>query len=93
MIRRISSKRRLLRKNVYRAPHTRHRISQYYRENPNQAKPHQEKFREMNGPNIPRRRRPKREVVEGFKMSYRYKYYLNDEEETEEEVDEEELNE
>ena len=32
----------------------------------------------MNGPNIKPRRRPKREVVEGFKMSYRYKYYRDE---------------
>ena len=32
----------------------------------------------MNGPNIKRKRRPKREVITGFKMSYRYKYYNND---------------
>ena len=41
----------------------------------------------MNGPRIKRKRRPKREVISGFKMSYRYKYYKNDnaEEENEEE--------
>lgn len=33
------------------------------------------KFKEMNGPNIKRKKRPKREVITGFKMSYRYKYY------------------
>lgn len=32
----------------------------------------------MNGPNIRRKRRPKREVDSGFKMSYRYKYYQID---------------
>lgn len=32
----------------------------------------------MNGPNIKRKRRPKREVIGGFKMSYRYKYYLEE---------------
>ena len=31
----------------------------------------------MNGPNIKRKRRPKREVQKGFKMSYRYRN-LND---------------
>ena len=45
----------------------------------------------MNGPNIKPRRRPKREVMEGFKMSYRYKYYQNGY--VEEETDEEELDE
>ena len=42
----------------------------------------------MNVPNIKPRRRPKREVIEGFKMSYRYKYYQNG---NVEEKDEEEL--
>ena len=90
MIRRVTTSRRLLRKRMYRAPHSRHRISQYKRENKNLAKPHQEKFREMNGPNIKRKRRPKREVLSGFKMSYRYKYYQQDnvDEDEEEELDE-----
>ena len=45
----------------------------------------------MNGPNIRRKRRPKREAVSGFKMSYRYRYYRNDiveEDEIEEELEE-----
>ena len=90
MIRRVTTSRRLLRKRIYRAPHSRHRISQYKRENKNLAKPHQEKFREMNGPNIKRKRRPKRDVISGFKMSYRYKYYQQDnvDENEEEELDE-----
>ena len=89
MIRRVTTSRRLLRKRMYRAPHSRHRISQYKRENKNLAKPHQEKFREMNGPNIKRKRRPKREVISGFKMSYRYKYYQQDnvDEDEEEELE------
>ena len=89
MIRRVTTSRRLLRKRIYRAPHSRHRISQYKRENKNLAKPHQEKFREMNGPNIKRKRRPKREVLSGFKMSYRYKYYQQDnvDEDEEEELE------
>lgn len=43
----------------------------------------------MNGPRIKRKRRPKREVISGFKMSYRYKYYQqgNVEEDEDEEVD------
>ena len=43
----------------------------------------------MNGPRIRRKRRPKREVDTGFKMSYRYKYYQIDiiDDETEEELD------
>ena len=81
MIRRVTSNRRLLRKRMYRSPHSRH-------ENKNLAKPHQDKFKEMNGPRIKRKRRPKREVIQGFKMSYRYKYYQNDDENLEEELDE-----
>ncbi|MEE1336228.1 hypothetical protein [Methanobrevibacter sp.] len=89
MIRRVTTSRRLLRKKMYRSPHSRHRISEYKRENKNLAKPHQEKFREMNGPNIKRKKRPKREVISGFKMSYRYKYYQQDnvDENEEEELD------
>lgn len=63
---------------MYRPPHTRHRNSTYVRENKNLAKPHQEKFKDMNGPQIRRKRRPKREVQKGFKMSYRYKYYMSE---------------
>ena len=89
VIRRVTSNRRLLRKRMYKAPHTRHRNSTYYRENKNLVKNFQDKFKDMNGPNIKRKRRPKREVEGGFKMSYRYKYYQKDdiieEDETEEE--------
>lgn len=74
----VTSSRRLLRKRMYRSPHARHRVSKYRRENKSLAKPHQEKFRDMNGPNIKRKKRPKREVMSGFKMSYRYKYYRDD---------------
>ncbi len=91
MIRRVTTSRRLLRKKMYKAPHTRHRNSTYYRENRNLVKPHQDNFKDMNGPNIRRKRRPKREAVSGFKMSYRYRYYKNDiveEDETEEELEE-----
>ncbi|WP_407453871.1 hypothetical protein [Methanobrevibacter sp.] len=91
MLRRISSSRRLLRKRTYKAPHTRHRNSTYYRENKSLTKAHQDNFKNMNGPNIRRKRRPKREVISGFKMSYRYKYYQDDiveEDEMEEELEE-----
>ena len=73
---------------MYKAPHARHRNSTYYRENKKLVKSHQEKFKDMNGPNIRRKRRPKREALSGFKMSYRYKYYQNDliEEEDEEDI-------
>lgn len=75
---------------MYRAPHTRHRNSRYYRENKNLAKPHQDKFRDMNGPNIKPKRRPKREVQKGFKMSYRYKYYMKEDIVEDEQNEEEE---
>ena len=91
MIRRVTSSRRLLRKRMYKAPHNRHRNSTYYRENKNLIKAHQNQFKDMNGPNIRRKRRPKSEAITGYKMSYRYKYYQNDiveEDETEEELDE-----
>ncbi|MBQ9160345.1 MAG: hypothetical protein IJ122_03350 [Methanobrevibacter sp.] len=88
MLRRVTSTRRLLRKRMYKAPHNRHRQNTYYRENKNLVKAHQEKFKDMNGPNIRRKRRPKREVDEGFKMSYRYKYYQIDIIEDDEELDE-----
>lgn len=78
-----------MRKRVYRAPHTRHRNSTYYRENRNLAKPFQDTFKEMNGPRIKRKRRPKREVDRGFKMSYRIRYYLDDEIIEEDETEEE----
>ena len=85
VLRRVSTSRRLLRKRMYKSPHSRHRNYQYRRENKNLAKPHQEKFKDMNGPNIKPRKRPKREVISGFKMSYRYKYYnidiINEDEE------------
>ncbi len=89
VIRRVTSSRRLLRKKIYKAPHSRQRRPTYYRENKNLIKAHQEEFKNMNGPNIRRKRRPKREVVNGFKMSYRYKYYLKDDivEDDEEELE------
>ena len=89
MLRRVTSNRRLLRKRMYRAPHTRSRNSLYYRENKNLAKPFQEPFKDMNGPHIKRKRRPKREVTKGFKRSYRIKYYLDDDiiEEDEEDLE------
>lgn len=73
---------------MYKAPHTRHRNSTYYRENRNLVKPYQDEFKNMNGPNIKRKRRPKREVESGFKMSYRYRYAQED---IVEDDDEEEL--
>jgi hypothetical protein len=54
------------------------------------AKPHQDQYKGIYGPNIKRKKRPKREVEKGFKMSYRYKYYKKDiveEDEIEEELE------
>ena len=75
---------------MYRAPHTRHRIATYYRENKNLKKPYQKEFKDSHAPVIRRKKRPKREVMGGFKMSYRYKYYVDDiiDDEIEEELDE-----
>ena len=90
VLRRVSSNRRLLRKRMYKSPHSRHRNSLYYRENKNQAKPHQEEYKSSHAPVAKRKRRPKREVIDGFKMSYRYKYYKDDvveEDEMEEELE------
>ena len=90
VIRRVTSSRRLLRKRIYKAPHTRHRNSTYYRENKNLVKSHQNEFKDRNGPNIKRKRRPKREVQSGFKMSYRFRNIKDDivvEDEFEEELD------
>ena len=78
VIRIVTSGRRLLRKRMYKPPHNRHRTPRYYRENKNLVKAHQNQFKDMNGPNIRRKRRPKREVASGFKMSYRYRYYQSD---------------
>ena len=72
---------------MYKSPHARHRICQFERENKNLAKPFQDKFKEMNGPNIKPKRRPKREVLGGFKMSYRYKYYNQEKEDEDEDLD------
>ena len=75
---------------MYRAPHTRHKVNAFYRENKNLAKPHQKQYSEAHAPVIKRKKRPKREVMTGFKMSYRYKYYMNDvieEDENEEELE------
>ncbi len=75
---------------MYNAPHKRHKNSTYFRENKNLVKPHQKKFSEAHAPVVRHKRRPKREVLQGFKMSYRYKYYVDDvvEEDEIEELDE-----
>lgn len=71
----ISNRRRLLRKKMYRAPHQRQR-GNYFRENKNLNKSYQKEY--VNTEKILKKRRPKREAVSGFKMSYRYKYFNND---------------
>ena len=60
---------------MYRAPHQRQRWN-YFRENKNLNKSYQKEY--LNKEKILKKRRPKREVISGFKMSYRYKYYNND---------------
>ena len=75
VIRLVSGRRRLLRKRMYRAPHQRQKGS-YFRENKNLNKSYQKEY--LNKEKILKKRRPKREVMSGFKMSYRYKYYNND---------------
>lgn len=88
VIKRVTSGRRLLRKKIYKSPHARHKQATFKRENKNLVKDHQKKFKDLNGP-IKTKKRPKREVIGGFKMSYRYKYYNNDiVDETEESDDE-----
>ncbi len=76
---------------MYKAPHARHRNATYYRENKNLNKSHQKEFKDAHAPVIRRKKRPRREVMGGFKMSYRYKYYADDvveDDELEEELDE-----
>ena len=77
VLRRPTSNRRLLRKKVYRAPHSRHRSTIYSRQNKKLSKPYQEEFKDSHSPNIKTKRRPKREV-QGFKMSYKSSYYIDD---------------
>ena len=86
VIRLVSGRRRLIRKRMYRAPHERENRNTYFRENKMLNKSFQENY--VNNEKIFTKRRPKREAVSGFKMSYRYKYY-NQEKPEEEEEDEE----
>lgn len=71
---------------MYKSPHERKRQNKYYRENKKLNKDFQSEY--INQEKIFTKRRPKREVISGFKMSYRYKYY--NQENPEEEEDEEE---
>ncbi len=87
VIRLLTNRRRLIRKKIYRSPHERNRQNRYHRENKKLNKDFQSGY--INQEKIFTKRRPKREVISGFKMSYRYKYY--NQEELEEEEDEEEL--
>ena len=77
VLRRPTSSRRLLRKKVYKAPHSRHKSSVYSRHNQNLSKPYQEEFKDMHSPKIKTKKRPRREV-QGFKMSYKSSYYVDD---------------
>ena len=83
----VSGRRRLIRKNMYRAPHERENRNTYFRENKKLNKSFQDEY--VNTERIFTKRRPKREAVSGFKMSYRYKYYNQENLEEEEEEDEE----
>ena len=84
VIRLVTGRRRLLRKKMYKAPHQRNR-AQYHRENQSVKKHFQEKY--ANNERIYRKRRPKREALSGFKMSYRYKYYNQEKQEEDEAED------
>lgn len=84
MLRFVTNRRRLLRKGVYKYNRVRTR-QQFARENKNLVKAHQNPKKEISATKR-RKLRPKREADEGFKMSYRYKYYssfyiVDDEEE------------
>ena len=88
MLRFVTTRRRLLRKGVYKYNRVRTRQQQFVRENKNLVKTHQNPKKEISAAKR-RKLRPKREVDEGFKMAYRYRYYNNfsivDDEEVEKE--------
>ena len=88
VIRFLTTRRRLLRKGVYKYNRVRTRQQQFVRENKNLVKAHQNPKKEISAAKR-RKLRPKREVDEGFKMAYRYRYYNNfsivDDEEVEKE--------
>ena len=84
VIRLLTDRRRLIRKKIYRSPHERNNRNTYYRENKKLNKNFQSEY--SNKEKIYTKCRPKREATSGFKMSYRYKYY--NQEETEEEDEE-----
>lgn len=84
MIRLVTGRRRLLRKRMYKAPHKRDRKT-YVRENKSLSKPFQEDYK--NKERVFTKRRPKREAISGFKMSYRYKYYNQEKPEEEDDED------
>ena len=81
VIRLLTGRRRLLRKRMYKSPHERHRSSGL-RGNKNLNKNYQNEFK--NKEKIFKKRRPKREAVSGFKMSYRYKLFNEEDEEEDE---------
>ncbi len=76
MIRFLTTRRRLLRKGVYKYNRVRTRQQQFVRENKNLVKAHQNPKKEISAAKR-RKLRPKREVDEGFKMAYRYRYCNN----------------
>lgn len=83
MLKLMSHRRRLLRKNMYKAPHSRHKQQLLSGGHPKKYnKPHEK-------PPFKFRKKPVRRVNKGYKMSYRYKYYntpdIVEEEETAEE--------
>ncbi|MDO5849491.1 MAG: hypothetical protein Q4P18_08140 [Methanobrevibacter sp.] len=82
MLKVMSHRRRLLRKNMYKAPHTRHEkniMSGSHIKKHNKPKER---------PNFKFKKKPVRRVNKGYKMSYRYKYYNNDVVEEDENVEE-----
>jgi len=87
VIKLVTGRRRLIRKRMYRAPHKREQRNTYFRENKELNKSFQNEY--SNKEKIFTKRRPKREAISGFKMSYRYKYY--NQENAEENEEEEEL--
>lgn len=82
VIRLLTGRRRLLRKRMYRSPHERQTRNKYVRENKSLNKDFQKAY--SGNEKIFVKRRPKREAMSGFKMSYRYKYYNQETEEEDE---------
>ena len=90
VLRFVTTRRRLLRKGVYKYNRVRTRQQQFVRENKNLVKTHQNPKKEISATKM-LKLRPKREADKGFKMSYRYKYYSNFSIVDDEEAEEDEL--